>query len=132
MGALVIDRADLAWSRARAQLALLAFTRLFLDRTTCLAAPSMWFFLIGSRFMLHASFPRSVSLTQLSFTLLTMTSSQRDLHPQACAHAGLLKKAHRQGDGLFRLRSELMTNTQIETARVFVFTGNSTVQGVTS
>jgi len=36
---------------------------------------------IGSRFTLHASFPRSVTLTQLRFTLLTVTSSQRDLHP---------------------------------------------------
>ena len=38
--------------------------------------------------MLHASFPRSVALTQLRFTLLAVTSSQRDLHPQVCAHAG--------------------------------------------
>ncbi len=43
---------------------------------------------LGSRFTLHASFPRSVALTQLRFTLLTVTSSQRDLHPQVCAHAG--------------------------------------------
>lgn len=54
----------------------------------CLAAPSMRFLSIGSRFTLHASFPRSVTLTQLRFTLLTVTSSQRDLHPQVCAHAG--------------------------------------------
>ncbi|MDP1527962.1 MAG: hypothetical protein Q8M05_01130, partial [Rhodoferax sp.] len=43
---------------------------------------------IGSRFALHASFPHSVTLMQLRFTLLTVTSSQRDLHPQVCAHAG--------------------------------------------
>jgi hypothetical protein len=48
----------------------------------------MRFLFIGSRFMLHASFPRSVALTQLRLTLLTVTSSQRDLHPQVCAHAG--------------------------------------------
>ena len=48
----------------------------------------MRFLSIGSRFTLHASFPRSVTLTQLRFTLLTVTSSQRDLHPQMCAHAG--------------------------------------------
>lgn len=48
----------------------------------------MRFLFIGSRFMLHASYPRSVTLTQLRFTLLTVTSSQRDLHPQVCAHAG--------------------------------------------
>ena len=48
----------------------------------------MRFLFIGSRFMLHASFPRSVALTQLRFALLTVTSSQRDSHPQVCAHAG--------------------------------------------
>jgi len=36
----------------------------------------------------RASFPRSVTLTQLRFALLTVTSSQRDSHPQMCAHAG--------------------------------------------
>ena len=45
--------------------------------------------------MLRASFPRSVALTQLRFTLLTVTSSQRDLHPQVCAHAGRTKKTPR-------------------------------------
>ncbi len=29
---------------------------------------------------------------QLRFTLLTVTSLQRDLHPQVCAHAGRTKK----------------------------------------
>jgi hypothetical protein len=29
---------------------------------------------------------------QLRFALLTVTSSQRDLHPQVCAHAGRTKK----------------------------------------
>jgi len=48
----------------------------------------MRFLFIGSRFTLHACFPRSVALKQLRFTLLTVTSSQRDLHPQVCAHAG--------------------------------------------
>ncbi|MEY5100232.1 MAG: hypothetical protein RJA36_2951 [Pseudomonadota bacterium] len=43
-------------------------------------------------FMLHASSPRSVTLTQLRFASLTVTSSQRDLHPQACAQAGRTKK----------------------------------------
>ena len=52
----------------------------------------MRFLSIGSRFTLHASFPRSVALTQLRFTLLTVTSSQRDLHPQVCAHAGRTKQ----------------------------------------
>ena len=52
----------------------------------------MRFLFIGSRFTLHASFPRSVTLTQLRFTLLTVTSSQRDLHPQVYAHAGRTTK----------------------------------------
>ncbi|WP_210166788.1 hypothetical protein, partial [Sinorhizobium meliloti] len=39
-------------------------------------------------FTLHASSPRSVTLTQLRFTSLAVTSSWRDFHPQECAHAG--------------------------------------------
>jgi hypothetical protein len=35
----------------------------------------MRFLFIGSRFTLHASFPRSVALTQLRFTLLTVTQA---------------------------------------------------------
>jgi hypothetical protein len=57
----------------------------------------MRFLFIGSRFTLHASFPRSVTLTQLRFTLLTVTSSQRDLHPQVCAHAGRTHKKESTG-----------------------------------
>lgn len=57
--------------------------------------------LIGSRFTLHTSSPRSVTLTQLRFTLLTVTNSQRDLHPQAYAHAGRIQvktpSEHRKG-----------------------------------
>ena len=64
----------------------------------------MRFLSIGSRFMLHASFPRSVTLTQLRFTLLTVTSSQRDLHPQVCAHAGRTheKSPHEMSLGAFQ------------------------------
>jgi hypothetical protein len=43
-------------------------------------------------FTLHASFPRSVTLTQLRLILLTVTSSQRGLHPLVCAHAGRTKQ----------------------------------------
>jgi hypothetical protein len=32
----------------------------------------------------------------LRFTLLTVTSSQRDLHPQVCAHAGRTKRMYRR------------------------------------
>jgi hypothetical protein len=62
----------------------------------------MRFLFIGSRFMLHASFPRSLTLTQLRFTLLNMTSSQQDLHPQVCAHAGRTMKKTRQGGFFIR------------------------------
>jgi len=56
----------------------------------------MRFLFIGSRFTLHASFPHLVTLVQLRLTLLTVTSSQRDLHPQVCAHAGrTISKRHR-------------------------------------
>ena len=37
---------------------------------------------------LHASFPRSVTLTQLRFTSFVVINLRRDLHPQECAHAG--------------------------------------------
>ena len=61
------------------------------------------FLFIGSRFTLHASFPRSVALTQLRFTLLTVTSSQRDLHTagvRPCwAHKS--KNPHRFSTGVF-------------------------------
>jgi hypothetical protein len=60
----------------------------FHAHSPCLAAPSLRFLFIGSRCMLHACLPRSVALTQLRFTPLTVTSSQRDLHPQVCAHPG--------------------------------------------
>jgi hypothetical protein len=54
----------------------------------CLAAPSMRFLFIDSRFTLHDSFPHSVTLMQLRFTSLAVTSSRQDLHPQVCTHAG--------------------------------------------
>ena len=74
-------------------LALVTRASWSLAHSPYLAAPSMRFLFIGSRFTLHASSPRSVALTQLRFTLLTVTSSQRrDLHPQVCAHAGRTKK----------------------------------------
>ena len=48
----------------------------------------MRFSSIGSQFTLHAPFPHSVTLMQLRFTSLAVTSSWQDFHPQACAHAG--------------------------------------------
>ena len=82
-------------------LALVTRASRFLARSPCLAAPSMWFLFIGSRFMLHASFPHSVALVQLRFTSLTVTSSWRDLHPQVCAHAGRTKKNAQSKDWAF-------------------------------
>lgn len=69
-------------------LALVTRALWFHAHSPCLATPSIRFLFIGSRLTLHASFPRSVTLTQLRFALLTVTSSQRDSHPQVCAHAG--------------------------------------------
>ncbi len=48
----------------------------------------MRFVYLDSRFTLHASFPRSVALTQLRFTCLAVASSAGDFHPEECAHAG--------------------------------------------
>ena len=50
--------------------------------------------------IIHQELARKhVTLTQLRFTLLTVTSSQRrDLHPQVCAHAGRTKKPSRLKD----------------------------------
>jgi|GEM_PF-357299 len=46
------------------------------------ASPRMRFVYLGSRFTLHASSPRSVALTQLRFTCLTVASSAGDFHPE--------------------------------------------------
>ena len=48
----------------------------------------MQFVFLGSRFTLHASFPRSVALTQLRFACLAVASSAGDSHPEDRAHAG--------------------------------------------
>ena len=47
---------------------------------------------IGSQITIHASFPRSVTLTQLRFTSFVVINLRRDLHPQECAHAGRTNK----------------------------------------
>lgn len=52
----------------------------------------MRFVYLGSRFMLHASFPRSVALTQLRFACLAVASSAGDSHPEDRAHAGRTRK----------------------------------------
>jgi len=66
-----------------------------LARSPCSAAPSIRFLFIGSRFMLHASSPRSVTLPQLRFTSFTVASLREDFHLQECAHAGRTKKGGR-------------------------------------
>ena len=48
----------------------------------CSAAPQMRFVFLDSRFTLHASSPRSVTLTQLRFTSLAVVSSREDFHLQ--------------------------------------------------
>ena len=61
-------------------------------RSPCLAAPSIRFLFIGSQITIHASSPRSVTLTQLRFTSFAVINLRRDLHPQECAHAGRTKE----------------------------------------
>lgn len=57
--------------------------------------------------MLHASFPRSVALTQLRFTSFAVINLRRDLHPQECAHAGRTKQnrtLYTEGSALSKLQ----------------------------
>src|SRR5690606_25940518 len=72
--------------------ALITRASRFTARSPCLAAPSIRFLFIGSQLTLHASFPRSVALTQLRFTSFAVINLWRDLHPQECAHAGRTDK----------------------------------------
>lgn len=58
----------------------------------CSVPPHMRFVFLDSRFTLHASFPRSVTLTQLRFTCLAVASSAGDFHPEDRAHAGRTNK----------------------------------------
>ena len=63
------------------RLALITRASRFHARSPCLATPSIPFFSIGSQFMLHASFPHSVTLVQLRFTSFVVINLRRDLHP---------------------------------------------------
>ncbi|MDR2789056.1 MAG: hypothetical protein LBD06_12065, partial [Candidatus Accumulibacter sp.] len=45
------------------------------------------FLSIGSQFMLHASSPRSVPLSQLRFASSVVTNLRQDLRPQEHTHA---------------------------------------------
>jgi hypothetical protein len=95
-----------------------------LARSPCLAAPSIRFLSIGSRFTLHASFPRSVALTQLRFASFAVTSLRRDLHPQECAHAGRTnKKAPAYAGALIAIGSLTMS---------YFHTGTRTIIGAES
>src|ERR1700724_3000713 len=50
----------------------------------------------------HASFPRSVTLTQLHFLSLAVVSSREDFHLQDRAHAGRTHPPCPEGRGLSR------------------------------
>ena len=50
-----------------------------------------------TRFTLHASFPRAVTLTQLRFACLAVASLAGDLHPEDRAHAGRTRKRRPAG-----------------------------------
>ena len=63
----------------------------------------MRFVYLDSRFTLHASSPRSVSLTQLHFTCLAVVSLAGDFHPKDRAHAGRTKMpGTRPGEKYYR------------------------------
>jgi hypothetical protein len=80
-------------------LALITRASRFMARSPCLAAPSMRFLYIGSRFTIHASFPHSVALMQLRFASFVVINLRRDLHPQECAHAGHTKEKGKPAGG---------------------------------
>jgi hypothetical protein len=69
-------------------LALITRASRFHARSPCSATPSIRSLSIGSQFMLHASFPLSVSLVQLRFASFVVIYLRRDLSPQVCAQAG--------------------------------------------
>ena len=78
--------------------ALITRASRLLARSPCSAAPYIRFLSIGSQLMLHASSPRSVTLSQLRFASFAVINLRRDLHPQECAHAGRTnKKADHRG-----------------------------------
>jgi hypothetical protein len=88
-------------------LALVTRALWFRAHSPCSAAPSMRFLIIGSRSTHHASFPRSVTLAQLRFTLLTVTNSQRDSHSQVGPMLGADEKAPQSLGGLHEGDSQL-------------------------
>jgi|GEM_PF-6785306 len=56
---------------------------------------------VGSQFMLHASSPRSVALTQLRFTSFVVINLRRGLLLQECAQHGRTRKRHPQVPSCF-------------------------------
>ena len=85
-------------------------------RSPCSAAPSIRFLSIGSQITIHASFPRSVTLTQLRFTSFAVINLRRDLHPQECARAGRTKtKSPNQAIRAFVLMLLIGVSTGIRT-----------------
>ncbi|MFA7444169.1 MAG: hypothetical protein WCZ65_12540, partial [Lysobacteraceae bacterium] len=61
---------------------------------------------------IHASSPRSVTLTQLRFTSLAVASSREDLHLQECARAGRTNgaiAAHPRGTLEHRPREQMLS-----------------------
>ena len=73
---------------------------------------------IGSQFMLHASSPRSVALTQLRFTSFAVINLRRDLHPQECAHAGRTNKKAAKKAAFRDRKSELTLGELLATTRL--------------
>ena len=94
------------------RLALATRASQLLARSPCSATPHIRFLFIGSRFTLHASSPRSVTLPQLRFTSFAVASLREDLHLQECARAGRTKKAtaERSQKGFSRTRKNLRSH----------------------
>src|SRR5699024_11101058 len=73
------------------RLALTTRASRLLARSPCSASPRYPVLVHRLAASLHASFPRSVTLTQLRFTSLAMVYSWEDFHLQDRAHAGRTK-----------------------------------------
>src|SRR5258708_30543478 len=65
---------------------------------------------------LHASSPRSVTLSQLRFASLAVINLRWDLHPQECAHAGRTRKGPRLHEGLGNQAAGTTRRRQFSTA----------------
>src|SRR5699024_10486123 len=97
------------------RLALTTRASRLLARSPCSASPLYPVLVHRLAASLHASFPRSVTLTQLRFTSLAMVYSWEDFHLQDRAHAGRTKRDGRRATvpSIARVASSLLRFLQV-------------------